>query len=83
MPEWTEEWYDSKKEERSWLLNRIIKIATHEIGHMYGIGHCIYYECLMMGTNSLDQTDRNPITFCPVCYRKLWKVLKFDHLKRY
>ena len=65
------------------MLNRIVKIATHEIGHMYGLGHCIYYECLMMGTNNLDQTDRNPITFCPICYRKLWKVLKFDHLKRY
>jgi hypothetical protein len=37
----------------------------------------------MMGTNHLEQTDRNPITFCPVCYRKLWKCLKFDHIKRY
>ena len=50
---------------------------------MFGHGHCIFYECLMLGTNHLEQTDRNPIVFCPVCYRKLWKCLKFDHVKRY
>ena len=70
-------------DDESWLLQRIIKIATHEIGHMYGLGHCIFYQCLMQGTMSLRQTDRNPITFCPVCYRKLWKCIKFDHVKRY
>ena len=23
------------------------------------------------------------MVFCPVCYRKLWKCLQFDHVKRY
>jgi hypothetical protein len=50
---------------------------------MFGLGHCIYYQCLMMGTMSMDQTDRNPITFCPVCYRKLWKCIQFNHVDRY
>ena len=36
-----------------------------------------------MGSNHLEQTDRKPMNFCPVCYRKLWKCLKFDHVKRY
>lgn len=83
MPDFTWEQYDSQAEYESQTLMRICKIATHEIGHMFGHGHCIFYQCLMMGTNHLEQTDRNPIYFCPVCYRKLWKCLGFDHVKRY
>ena len=80
LPLWTDEEYENQDEYESWVMNRITKIATHEIGHMFGHGHCIFYECLMLGTNHLEQTDRNPIVFCPVCYRKLWKCLKFDHV---
>ena len=83
LPHSTGEEYDNDEEFESWTMMRIVKIATHEIGHMYGHGHCIHYQCLMMGTMSLEQTDKNPITFCPVCYRKLWKCLKFDHVARY
>ena len=59
------------------------KIATHEIGHMFGLGQCAWYECLMKGTNNLNQTDRQPTYFCPICYRKLHKCIKWDHVKRY
>ena len=75
--------FSSQSEFEDKLLLRLIKIATHELGHMFGLGHCIFYQCLMMGTMSMEQTDRNPVYFCPVCYRKLWKCLKFDHIKRY
>lgn len=83
MPEFTCESFDNEEDFNSLLLLRILKIATHEIGHMFGHMHCIYYNCLMMGTNGLFQTDENPIYFCPICYRKLYKCLKFDHKKRY
>jgi len=73
MPRWTDETYESEEMMRSWLLLRILKIATHEIGHMFGHMHCIYFNCLMMGTNGLWQTDQNPLYFCPICYRKLFK----------
>jgi hypothetical protein len=29
------------------------RTATHEIGHMFMMNHCTYYECLMKGTNHL------------------------------
>lgn len=83
MPEWTDEEYDNYENFESWMMLRVFKIATHEIGHMFGLMHCIYYNCLMMGTNGLWQTDQNPIYFCPVCYRKLFKCLGFNHVDRY
>lgn len=79
----TEEEFDTPEDEESWVLQRVIKIATHELGHMFGMNHCTYYQCLMKGTNHLEQTDTHPPYFCPVCYRKLFKCLKFDHCKRY
>lgn len=75
---------DEATEESSLLvLRRGCKIMTHEIGHMFGLQHCIYYECGMNGSNSLAESDRRPIHLCPVCLRKLQWNLGFDVLRRY
>ncbi|KAL9651018.1 hypothetical protein ABK040_012762 [Willaertia magna] len=55
----------------------------HEILHLFGISHCIYFSCLMNGTASLYEDDMAPFYLCPVCERKLQYVLKFDVLQRY
>lgn len=51
---------------------RFFKLATHETGHMYGIEHCLVAQCGMNGSNSLMETDRAPLAFCPECAAKLW-----------
>lgn len=79
----TYEKYKTPEEEENAMLMRVCKIATHELAHMFGLGHCAWYECLQKGTNHLEQTDRHPPYFCPVCYRKLHKCVKWDHVKRY
>jgi archaemetzincin len=71
------------KTEYALCLQRTLKIALHETGHMLGIKHCIAYECGMNGTNSLEETDRHPTAFCPICERKLWWSLGFDIKARY
>ena len=37
----------------------------------------------MNGSNSLAETDSQPLHFCPVCHRKLLWNIGFDPLKRY
>src|SRR5262249_45006490 len=49
------------------LLRRMIKIASHETGHMFSMHHCTKYECVMSGTNHLGETDSRPIDACPEC----------------
>ncbi|QYO63364.1 archaemetzincin [Leptolyngbya sp. 7M] len=49
------------------MLERSLKIAMHETGHMFSMKHCTKYECLMSGTNHLAETDRRPLDNCPEC----------------
>jgi archaemetzincin len=37
----------------------------------------------MNGSNSMDESDRQPIHLCPTCLRKLAHALGFDVIDRY
>ena len=52
-------------------LLRTIKVATHETGHMFSIAHCIKYRCNMQGSNSLEESDSQPLYLCPECHAKI------------
>ena len=65
------------------LLRRSCKVLAHETGHMFGLAHCVYFNCLMNGSNHLAESDRRPLHLCPVCLRKLQSSIGFDVLKRY
>ena len=66
-----------------WVLRRSMKVMAHEIGHMFGMEHCTFYECVMNGSNHLEETDRRPAHLCPVCLRKLHYAVGFDPARRY
>jgi archaemetzincin len=68
---------DGRRDEKLVLL-RAIKILAHETGHVFSLPHCVEYECLMNGSNSLDETDRAPLHLCPQCLAKLAFGLGFD-----
>jgi archaemetzincin len=70
-------------ENRLRTLRRSYSTLAHETGHMFGVLHCIYYECLMCGSNNLDESDRRPLRLCPVCLKKLQWNIGFDVIKRY
>lgn len=59
------------KANRATFLQRTLKIATHETGHMFSMRHCTKYECVMSGTNHIGETDRRPIDACPECTAKI------------
>jgi len=59
-------------------LLRSCKVLAHETGHMFGISHCIYYRCVMNGSNHLEEFDARPLRACPVCLRKLQWSTGFD-----
>lgn len=63
-------------------LSRLLKISSHEIGHMFGLHHCIHADCVMNGTNNMSETDESSIRLCSVCQRKLNSGIKYDNKKR-
>ncbi|CAF1529016.1 unnamed protein product [Rotaria sp. Silwood1] len=65
-------------EHRVIMLRRCVKILLHELGHLFGLKHCIYYICLMNGANNEIEMDRQPLYLCPVCLRKLYSTLQFN-----
>lgn len=60
-------------------LFRVCRTASHELGHCFGLDHCMYKACAMQGTASVAEDMRQPPYLCPVCERKLeWAVLRVD-----
>lgn len=65
------------------ILRRSCKVLVHEAGHMFGMLHCVFFDCLMNGSNHLQESDSRPMHLCPVCLRKLQFAVSFDPVERY
>ena len=48
------------------IIYRSIRVMTHEIGHMFGIKHCVYYLCNMNGSMSAEEGRNKPGHLCPI-----------------
>jgi archaemetzincin len=59
-------------------LSRVCRTASHELGHCFGIEHCVYHACAMQGSASLREDVRQPPYLCPV---DLAKVLEATGVK--
>jgi archaemetzincin len=64
------------------VLERLIKTASHEIGHAFSIRHCTHAVCVMNGTNNMEESDSRPNALCSVCLRKLYWNIGFDVVER-
>jgi archaemetzincin len=71
------------KDYKKILLRRSCRVLAHETVHMFGLSHCIYYKCVVNGSNHLEECDARPSYLCPVCLRKLRHSTGFDVCQRY
>ncbi|GFH53607.1 hypothetical protein CTEN210_10083 [Chaetoceros tenuissimus] len=72
-----------KSQDKIEFLRRSCKLLTHELGHLYGIDHCIHNRCLMMGTGHLVEDFKAPSHLCGICLRKLQWRTGFNVRMRY
>lgn len=60
------QFYDQQPD-RSLLLTRAEKTASHELGHSFGLTHCRNRRCVMYPSTRIEDTDRKQQDFCPTC----------------
>jgi archaemetzincin len=65
------------------VLRRSGRVLVHETAHMFGLTHCIYFKCVLNGSNHLPESDSRPLHLCPVCLHKLQYSIGFDLASRY
>lgn len=64
-------------------LSRLCQTASHELGHCFGMDHCVYYACVMQATASLPEDVRQPPYLCPVDLAKILRAIRSDERQRY
>ena len=59
------------------LERRLSQVATHELGHTFGIPHCPTPRCVMNDAcGSMRTVDRSSGKFCATCRRRMGGMLK-------
>lgn len=61
-----EEFYSGISNENL-LLQRTIKEILHELGHNYGLRHCIDWDCVMHASHGIEEVDIKGNRFCSKC----------------
>lgn len=57
----------------SLFYERLVKEAIHELGHVFGFGHCKNSRCVMHFSTSLLDIDKKGRAFCPSCRKKKFR----------
>jgi archaemetzincin len=66
---------------QSLLQNRIVKEAIHEIGHTFGLRHCLRDLCIMFKSKTILDTDKKNKDFCESC-QSLLNASSQPHMNR-
>ena len=63
------------EEEHRRMLKKTCRTMAHEVGHIFGLRHCIYFKCIMNGNNG-GANESSHFSLCPVCLQKICSVMK-------
>ena len=61
-----EEFYGLPRREEL-FLERLIKEAAHELGHTFGLRHCMDWRCVMASSHAVERLDVKSAEFCRSC----------------
>ena len=53
--------------ESALLYSRFRKVIIHELGHAYGLTHCLVPSCVMRSATYVEDLDQKKHTFCSRC----------------
>lgn len=56
------------------LFERTIKEVYHELGHNFGLIHCLDWDCVMHSSNNIEKVDLKGNTYCKNCSDLLNKI---------
>ncbi len=65
-----EEFYTGESNEEL-LLQRSIKEILHELGHTYGLKHCLDWDCVMHSSLGIEEVDVKGNRYCKNCARSV------------
>ncbi len=51
--------------------NRLLKCLVHELGHAFGLKHCLKPGCVMVSTTYVEEMDQKSDKFCQNCFKDL------------
>jgi archaemetzincin len=61
---------------RAVFLARLLKLSLHELGHTFGLKHCLEDGCLMGFSSNLKKLDQKKLALCKYCH-----ILLQDYFK--
>jgi archaemetzincin len=62
------------------IIERLVKVAIHELGHLFNMGHCLNKHCLMHYSGNLADLDVTSLAFCDYCSEFLTYSIKRERL---
>ena len=57
------------------LLMRTKKEVLHELGHNFGLLHCLDWDCVMHSSNGIEEVDIKGDSFCSHCFSEVKKQI--------
>lgn len=65
-----EEFYSGISDDQL-LFNRAMKEVLHELGHNFGLRHCVDWDCVMHSSQGIEEVDIKGSSFCRSCAKSV------------